>query len=260
MRILEAMAARAAHTNGCANGRAMRGTARAAARIAGGVALLALAGTAAGAQEPAGAGGAAGARTDAFCWRGRPLPHCRAFALFELGYFEAPVTTRIRERVPPPFEGTRDEILFSRQLSWSVGAMRNLDARSAVGGALVIGAPLEQGPSVAGTVRWRRWSGDRTSVELAGGPAVAQVLMPFSNPEVGYQGDVWRPAAVAEARANLADLAALSVRGIVVPRAGGLTHGAVYVGASTGSTAAAVGTVGLAALFALAVAALGNAY
>ncbi|MGZ8492662.1 MAG: hypothetical protein ACXWZS_10725 [Gemmatirosa sp.] len=205
----------------------------------------------------------ASVRPDAFCWRGRPLPHCRAFALFELGYFEAPVTTRLRESVPP-FASERDEAAFGRQLGWSVGAMCNTDARTALGGAVVIGAALEQGRYVAGTARWRRWTGASTSIELAAGPGTAQVLMPLTGPESGtasgYQGDVWRPAALAEARANLADLAALSVRAIVVPRAGGRTHGALFVGASTGSTGAAVGTVALGALFALAIAALGNAY
>lgn len=232
--------------------------AHAARHVAGTLALLALAAAPAPGQP---ARDAAAARPDAFCWRGRPLPHCRAFALFELGYFEAPATTRLREVAPPPFGGQRDEIDFGRQLSWSVGAMRNLDARTAVGGAVVIGAALEQGPYVAGTARWRRWTGTRTSVELAGGPGVAQVLTPLADVAAGgYQGDVWRPAAVAEARANLADLAALSVRGIVVPAVGGRTPAALFVGASTGSTAAAIGTVGIGAVVALAIAALGNAY
>ncbi len=220
---------------------------RRGARAAIVAAMLALASVDAGAQD----------RTDDFCWRGRPLPRCRAFALFELGYFEALATTRIREQVQYP--GTtpypRDEAAFGRQLSWSVGAMRNLDARTAVGGAVIGGAALDQGPHVAATVRWRRWTGASTSLELAAGPGVAQVPVPFGT-QVGYQGDVWRPAALAEARANLADLAAVSVRGVAVPRAGGRTHGALFVGASTGSTAAAIGTVGLGILVGLAIAAL----
>lgn len=203
----------------------------------------------------------ASAPTDGFCWRGRPLPRCRAFALFELGYFEALATTRIREPVqyPGTTPYTRDEAAFGRQLSWSVGAMRNLDARTAVGGAVIGGAALDQGPHVAATVRARRWAGPSTSVELAAGPGVAQVPVPFGT-QVGYQGDVWRPAALAEARANLADLAAVSVRGVVVPRAGGRTHGAVFAGASTGSTAAAIATVGVGVVVGLAIAALGNTY
>ncbi|GLC23619.1 hypothetical protein rosag_01320 [Roseisolibacter agri] len=227
---------------------------RAAARLAGIAALLALTDTAH--AQPA----RADASTDGFCWRGRPLPRCRAFALFELGYFEALATTRLREPSPFPGAADRDEPSFGRQLSWSVGAMRNLGAGTAVGGAVIGGAALNQGPFVAGTVRWRRWTGASTSLELAGGPGAAQVAMPFVASSTGYQGDVWRPAAVAEARANLADLAAVSVRGVVVPRAGGRTHGAVFVGASTGSTAAVIGTAGLGILFGLAIAALGNAY
>ena len=136
--------------------------------------------------------------------------------------------------------------------------MRNTDARTALGGALVIGAALDQGPIVAATARARRWTGPSASVELAAGPGLAQVPMPFSSQATGYQGDVWRPAALGEARANLADLAAVSVRGVVVPRAGGRTHGALFVGASTGSTAAAVGTVGLGILFGIAIALIGG--
>ena len=198
--------------------------------------------------------------TARFCWRGRPLPRCGAFALFELGYFEALATTRIREPVliPGVTQSDRDEPAFGRNLSWSVGAMRNTDAHTALGGALVIGAALEQGPFVAATARARRWTGPSTSVELAAGPGVAQVPMPAGSQGTGYRGDVWRPAALGEARANLADLAAVSVRGVVVPRAGGRTQGAVFVGASTGSTGAAVGTVGLGILFGIAVALIGG--
>ena len=226
-----------------------------AARLAGIAALLVLTDTAH--AQPA----RADASTDSFCWRGRPLPRCRAFALFELGYFEALATTRIREPVqyPGATPYRRDEAAFGRQLSWSVGAMRNLDARTAIGGAAIGGAALDEGPYVAATVRWRRWAGASTSLELAGGPGVAQVPVPFGT-QTGYQGDVWRGAAVAEARANLADLAAVSVRGIVVPRAGGRTHGAVFAGASTGSTAAVIGTAGIGILVGLAIATLGNAY
>lgn len=207
--------------------------------------------------QPARAGG--DASTDSFCWRGRPLPRCRAFALFELGYFEALATTRLREPSIFPGAPDRDERSFDRQLSWSVGAMRNLDARTAVGGAVIGGVALDQGPLVAGTVRWRRWTGASTSLELAGGPGVAQVAMPFDPTPSGYQGDVWRPAALAEARANLADLAAVSVRGVVVPRAGGRTHGALFAGASTGSTAAAIATVGVGIVVGLAIAAFSDA-
>ena len=210
------------------------------------------------AHTPASGAQAQEARTDPFCWQGRPLPRCRAFALFELGYFEALATTRVREPTPFPEAPERNEPAIGRHLTWNVGAMRNLDARTAVGGALVIGASLDQGPFVAATARWRRWAGPSASVELAAGPGVAQVPVPIFSQQSGYQGDVWRPAATAEARANLADLAALSVRGVVVPRAGGRTQGAVFVGASTGSTAAAVGTVGLGILFGIAIALFAN--
>jgi hypothetical protein len=206
-------------------------------------------------------------RTDPFCWRGRPLPRCRSFALFELGVYGRLATTRLRERYTLPSVGAqqRDEEAFSSQFGWSAGAMRNLDASTAVGGALVL-AFGDAGNTVAGTVRLRRWTGRGTSVELAGGPGAAQVPLPIVSGTVdgvdllGGEGIGWRPALLAEARANASDLIALSVRGVVVPRAGGRQQAAVLAGASTGSGLAAIGTVGLGILTALAIAALAGAY
>ena len=225
---------------------------RAHGLVAGVVASLALAGTAT-AQTPR---DTTAARPDAFCWRGRPLPRCRAFALFELGWFEAPATSRLREPYPFADMGVRDDAAFGRHLSWTLGAMRNTDARTALGGAVLFAAGLDEGPMVAGTVRWRRWTGPRTSVELAAGPGATQVPMPLAGPERVYPPAGWRPAALAEGRANLADLAAVSLRGAVVPRGGGRTHGALFVGASTGSTAAVAGTFGVSVLVALVITAL----
>ena len=209
------------------------------------------------AQAPAAArDSAAPVRTDPFCWRGRPLPRCRSFALFELGLYGRLATTRFRETYAIPGSGPqgREEEAFSSQFGWSAGAMRNLDATTAVGGALVL-AFGDAGNTVAGTVRLRRWTGRGTSLELAGGPGAAQVPLP-----VGSGGIGWRPALLGEARANAADLAALSVRGVVVPRASGRQQAAVFAGASTGSGLAAIGTVGLGILTALAIAALAGAY
>jgi hypothetical protein len=218
------------------------------------------------AQTPAG-DAAAPVRTDPFCWRGRPLPRCRAFALFELGLYGRLATTRLREVYALPGEPARqrDEEAFSSQFGWSVGAMRNLDATSAVGGALVL-AFGDAGNTVAGTVRLRRWTGRGTSVELAGGPGAAQMPLPIVSGRVGGvdqlggEGIGWRPALLGEARANAADLVAFSVRGVVVPRAGGRQQAAVFAGASTGSGLAAAGTLGLGILTALAIAALASAY
>jgi hypothetical protein len=195
---------------------------------------------------------------DRFCWRGRPLPACEWFALFEFGYLEPLATTRLREPSIFPDQAPRDEIAFGRQLTWSVGAMRNVGPRTALGGAAVIGAALEAGPYVVATARARRWVAPAASLEVAAGPGAAQVPMPiFVDRSAGP--DQWRPALVAEARANFGDLAALTARGIVVPSAGGRRHAGAFVGASTGSWAAAVGTVAAGVLTALAIAALGSA-
>ncbi|MDF1505751.1 hypothetical protein [Roseisolibacter sp. H3M3-2] len=197
--------------------------------------------------------------SDAFCWRGRPLPSCGAFALFELGYFHALATTRLREPSVPPGFPPRDEPAFGRQVSWSVGAMRNLDRTTALGGAAVVG--VGDGPFLAATGRWRRWLAPAASVELAAAPAAAQVPLPLvGTGHYGGQFNGWRAAGVAEARLNLGDLAAVSTRAVVVPRAGGRTQGALFVGASGGSGVAASGTVILGTLFLIAFAAfLGSA-
>ena len=217
--------------------------------------LTALAASELPAQAPS-SGDAAPVRTDPFCWRGRPLPRCRAFALFELGLFGRLATTRLRE--PGPLQSDpgyqRDEEAFSSQFGWSVGAMRNLDATTAAGGAIVL-AFGDAGNTVAGTARLRRWTGRGTSLELAAGPGAAQMPLPVTSGAIG-----WRPALLGEARANAADLVALSVRGVVVPRAAGHRQAAVFAGASTGSGLAAAGTVGLGILTALAIVALARAY
>jgi hypothetical protein len=195
---------------------------------------------------------------DPFCWRGRPLPACEWFALFEFGYLEPLATTRLREPSTLPGAPPREEIAFGRQLTWSVGAMRNVGPRTAFGGAAVIGAALEAGPYVVATARARRWVAPAASIEVAAGPGAAQVPMPiFVDRSAGP--DQWRPALVAEARANLGDLAALTARGIVVPSAGGRAHAGAFVGASAGSWAAAVGTAAAGVLVALAIAALAGA-
>src|SRR5688500_20405470 len=65
---------------------------RSAVGLAAAAALTASSGVAA-AQAPA----RDSVRTDPFCWRGRPLPHCQDFALFELGYHTRVVSTPLSE-------------------------------------------------------------------------------------------------------------------------------------------------------------------
>lgn len=206
-------------------------------------------------------------RTDPFCWRGRPLPRCRAFALFELGLYGGLASTKVRLPPPvfPPGAPTLARDAFETQLSWTVGAMRNIDSTTAIGAALVVAAAGE-GATVAATGRVRRWTGRLTSVELAAGPGVTDVSLPPSPRTINgtlYYGSLpsgWRPSLVGEARANLADLVALSVRGVVVPRAGNRTHAALHGGASVGSGLAVAGTVGVAAYVALLIAAFAGGF
>ncbi len=206
-----------------------------------------------------------GARAaDPFCWRGRPLPHCGAFALFELGVYAPLGGTTVQGRLVEPSNpavGTRAFPVraFERHASWSAGAMRNVDARTAVGGAVAFG-PAGTGAYLAGMARWRRWAGTQASVEVAAGPAVAEVSVPAPSVVPGVPGlaEVRRPGVLGEVRLNAADLLAVSARGVVVPRAGGRTYGAVFAGASAGSHLAVAGTVGLIGFFALVLSAMGG--
>lgn len=193
---------------------------------------------------------------DAFCWRGRPLPHCAAFALFELGVHEPLASTDVRRRDDGTSPGGSTLPTFERHVSWSLGVMRNVDARTALGGAVTLAA-AGNGGFAAASARARRWTGARTSAELAAGPAIAEVPIPIRVSGVpGALGEGRRPGVFAEARLNAADLVALSARAVVVPQAGGRTHAAGFVGASLGSHTALAGNVALAALTAFVIYAL----
>lgn len=201
------------------------------------------------AQGPAPEDGGTRVR-DPFCWRGRPLPRCGAFALFELSGHEPLGSTAVTVAPDPTAGRPFTRQVFERHLSWTLGAMRNVSARTAVGGAFV-GAAAGEGHFVAVTGRARWWAGPNASVEAAAGPALVDVRVPIV--VVGQRGyaDARRPGVLGEARANVADLLALSARAVVVPNAGGRTQGAGYVGASLGSHAAVAGNVVLGALFGL---------
>jgi hypothetical protein len=213
-------------------------------------------------------GGTAGAATaseptaraaDAFCWRGRPLPRCAAFALFELDGQFAVASTRTRYRTAADAQGGSSLPTFERHLGWTLGAMRNVSARTAVGATLT-GAAAGQGHFVAASARLRRWTGANTSVELAAGPALPEVPVPAPFPGMpDAQGEARRPGVLLDARLNGADLVALTARAVVVPRAGGRTHAAGFVGASLGSHAAVAGNVVLGALTALVIYAISGA-
>lgn len=208
------------------------------------------------------AAGADSARTDPLCWRGRPLPRCRTFLLFELGYHAPVVRTGFREVLREGGGGIggveRREPDFSWQFVWAAGAMRNLDARTAVGGTVLVGA-TGYGDILGAQARYRRWTGRRTSAELGAGPIVTRVPQSFAvtSPPPSDRRSL---GVAVDGRLNFADRVAGGVRLVAVP-GGGRLRGAVLAGGNTGSGVAVAGTVVTGALIgALIVLFLTNGY
>jgi hypothetical protein len=234
-------------------------TARAAARLL--VAVLAHAGAATAAAQPAADTAPRATRTDPFCWRGRPLPRCAAFAQFELGYHWPVVTTRVREPVaalPQPFASPGSGHIRSvgGQMIWSVGAMRNRDARSAIGGVVIGGPTAGTGRGMLGAQgRYRQWTSRTTSADVGAGPI--RISMPIDTEGRPFDGSIYedRFGVAADARLSYADRVGAGVRVIAVPT-GTRVHGGVLVGGNVGSGAAVAGTVGIAAFVAFLVVAL----
>lgn len=221
---------------------------------AGGLAI-ALACAPAAAQEPP--------RPDPLCWRGRPLPRCRAFLLFEVGYHAGALGTRTTAPVSPPaggaVAGSRRDV--ETQVAWAAGAMRNRDGgRTALGGTVLLGeASGEGGTLLAAQARVRRWLGPAASAEVAAGP------LRFDAPAIRDPGvatvrsreRVWGLAV--DGRLTYADRVGLGVRAVAFPRDGRPRAG-VLAGGNVGSGLAVATTVAVAAVVALAVAALSSDY
>jgi hypothetical protein len=229
-------------------------------RVALGGALL---GAAAAAVPPAAAQTSrdSAALPQPFCIRGRPRPRCANFLLYELSAHANTATTTQRGAYGGPFANgatfRRDD--FRNEVGLAVGAMHNRDARTALGGAAVLSVGGGD-PTVGVVGRWRRWTGPNTSLELAAGPV--RVDVPAARYPLDETGGsrVRRPGLLTEARANLGDIVAGSVRVTLVPRADGRTRAGVSVGGALGSRAAAVGTVGVAVFFGLLFYALSGVY
>lgn len=215
------------------------------------VALLAV--RAAAAQTGAGSSSPAAAerRPDVLCWRGRPLARCRAFLLFE---FSAPrhlLGSRLDPIVSQNGYGhPRWDQGLASQFVYDVGAMVNVDARTAVGGTIEAGMIVDD-PSdrlVLGvTGRYRRWLTPHVSADAGAGLLRMPVGVVETEPYGIRRVSVQRPAVMGELRLGLGDLLAVDGRAMLANDGRGRTHGALFVGASVGSTvtAALTGAVGL---------------
>jgi len=201
-------------------------------------------------------------RTDPFCWRGRPLPRCRDFVLFEMGYHARVVSTgtTLQTGTPTGVEEFETESFGTYQLTWAVGAMRNRDSVRAIGGALVIGF-ADRGYVVSPQLRFRNWFGRTTSAEVGAGPVV--VRLPETRPVpggsfIGYE-ERPRAGALMDARLNYADRVSGGVRLLAVPDREGM-HAGAFASGNVGSGLAVTGTLIAGALVALAIYALASAY
>jgi hypothetical protein len=187
---------------------------------------------------------------DAFCWRGKALPACRSFALFELeGGVAVASTTVVHESDVV----TTDYPAFDNELAWHLGAMRNLTEEWALGATVSLGIGRLSSHLTTGVrARVRRWLDHPMRAEIEAGVVDTGINDRFGS------GFGWGPTV--GARLNMGDQLSVFTRweGAYAQagsdrhfhREAGFHHG-LYVGASAGSTAAAVGTVvlGTAALF-----------
>lgn len=178
---------------------------------------------------------------DAFCWRGKALPACRSFALFELEGALAVASTKF---VHESDVVTTDHPVYDNELAWNLGAMRNLTKEWALGATVSLGIGRMSSPLATGIrFRARRWLNRPMSAELEAGAVNTGINDRFGS------GFGWGPTV--GARLNMGDQLSLFTRwegayaqagsdGYFHREAG--FHQGLYVGASAGSTPAAVGT------------------
>lgn len=184
---------------------------------------------------------------DAICWRGKALPACRSFALFELeGALAVASTALIHESDVV----TTDYPAFENELKWHLGAMRNLTEEWALGATVSLGTGSPS-PLTGIRFRARRWLSPPVSAELEVGGVDTGINDRFGS------GFGWGPTV--GVRLNGGDHFSIFTRWESAyaqagadghfHREAGFHHG-LYVGASAGSTPAAVGTgiLGTAAL------------
>lgn len=184
---------------------------------------------------------------DAFCWRGKALPACRSFALFELEGAVAVASTRF---VHESDVVTTDYAAFENELQWHLGAMRNLTGDWALGATVSLGTGSPS-PLTGIRFRARRWLNPPMSAEIEAGAVDTGINDRFGS------GFGWGPTV--GVRLNRGDHFSIFTRweGAYAQagsdgsfhREAGFHHG-LYVGAGAGSTPAAVGTgiLGAAAL------------
>ena len=199
------------------------------------------------------------------CFRGRPLPACKSFWIFEMqGSAPLAQTSRTIQIGGGP---TFKQEIFASVLEWNLGHMFNVASTYAIGG-VVTGGTGNGDPLTGLKLRVRRWLHSDLSLEAEGG------LLWNDAHGGGISGTVGGTAAL---RLNIRDQGSFYIRWDMLPiaaRSGrsydtgdrssgsfldpGGTHHALSIGVGTGSVPALITTgaagVTLAVLFAILVA------
>lgn len=176
------------------------------------------------------------------CFRGQPRSRCDAFWLTEIGFYARAAGTSVRGRYEMS-ENAYERRDLGNHAAVELGGMVNRDARSALGGTLLLGVG-QDGARVGAKARYRYWlDAGGTSADVALGVIRANVKQPGPTSftlGTGLTGDV---------SLNAGDRAAVTAR-VDVVRGGGRTATAFYGGARLGSKPAIIGSVLVAAALA----------
>ena len=122
------------------------------------------------------------------CFQPRPLPACGSYWVLEMAALLHLGGTAETFQAAP--EGPAESIrAYGPHLSWELGYMANVGGRTALGGTLLlgVGGPAER---VGAKLRYRRWLGGSSSVEVAPGVLYARVDGFSQRPGYGFTGDV----------------------------------------------------------------------
>jgi hypothetical protein len=122
------------------------------------------------------------------CFHPHALPRCRSFLVFELEYATPLVSTTHVVSPNNPINPTPPVSVkgVDHMLVWHVGAMRNRDARSAIGGTIDIGFS-GKGVRFGAQARHRWWLENNLSFEASAGPARVGVTDPGAGDAIGHR-------------------------------------------------------------------------
>ncbi len=186
---------------------------------------------------PAQGRGVAGQEPQLGCFRGRPLPACKSFWIFEM-QLGVPVAQTSRT-VQPAGHLAVDVTAFPAVFEWNIGHMSNVGDDWALGGLLTVGTG-SGGPLTGFKARVRRWVGTNVSAE-----AEAGALWSNANAHRDDSGS----GGTAALRLNVRDQGSLYLRWDVLPLSeeiaggdpGGTQH-SLSIGVGTGSKTGLIST------------------